>query len=118
MRTTLESIVTLSEDTVTFKCQPSISCRDIHRTWTYTTAGGSGSLTTLEDVDQSRFQSQSPSLHQLVLLNATVSDEGNYTCIVKSSDNAIIFNHTVSLTVIPGNLVFSIQTDYKDNLAT
>ena len=114
----MESIVTLSEDNVTFKCQPSISCRDIHRIWTYTTVGGSGSLTTLEEVNQSRFQSQSPSLHQLVLLNATVNDEGNYTCFVKSSDNAIIFNHTISLTVIPGNLVFSIQTDYKDNLAT
>lgn len=113
VQTTVESVLTFSENSVTLECQPYISCRDIHRTWTYTTAGGSGSLTTLEDVDRSRFQTQSPSLHQLILPNAAVNDEGNYSCVVKSFDNVIIFNHTISLTVTPGNLLFGTKLNYK-----
>lgn len=104
VQTTMNTIVISSEDTVTLECLPSISCLNIHRIWTYTALGGSGNLTNLEVVYQLRIQSTSPLLYQLVLLNADVSDAGYYTCIVKSSfDNAIIFNHTISLTVIPGN---------------
>ena len=67
------------------------------------TVGGVGSLTNLEEVNQSRFQGHSSLLPQLVLPAVTVSDVGNYMCIVKSSfDNAIIFNHTITLTVTPG----------------
>ena len=71
------------------------------------TVGGAGSLTSLEEVNQSRFQSHSPLLHQLVLSAVAVNDAGNYTCIVKSCfDDAIIFNHTISLMVTPGKTVF------------
>ena len=116
VQATVEAIVTLSEDSVNLECKPYISCQDVYRIWTYTTAGGSGNLTTLEDVDQSRFQSQSPSLHQLILPNVTVSDEGNYTCVVRSFDNAVIFNHTISLTVIPGTSLYGTKLDCKTNL--
>ena len=65
------------------------------------TVGSAGNLTSLEEVNQSRFQSLSSSLHQLVLSTVTVNDAGNYTCIVQSSfDDAVISNHTISLMVI------------------
>lgn len=68
------------------------------------TQNGFGSLTSLEDVNMSRFQSQSPLLHQLVIPVATVNDTGNYTCIVRAFLNTvIIFKQTISLTVTPGN---------------
>ena len=95
----------MSRDTVTLKCQPIISCLDIYRTWTYMTVDGSGNLTTLEEVNQSRFQSRSPSLHQLVFPTITVNDAGNYTCIVQSSfDDAVIFKHTITLMVTAGTV--------------
>jgi len=53
---------------------------------------------------QSKFISESLLLHQLVLPIATISDTGNYSCVVQTfipNDNTII-SQTISLTVIPG----------------
>jgi len=99
----MNSISVLTGDTVTLECQPSIACSDIQRIWTYVTADSSGNITNLGDVKNSRFQSQSSLLLQLTLPVATVSDTGNYTCIVKSSfdDTFVVLNQTISLTVIP-----------------
>ena len=101
----LTTIEVLNGDTATLECQPSISCFGIQRIWTYMTKFDSGSFRSLEDINRSRFQSQSDSLHQLVIPVATVSDTGSYTCLIKNSfSNVIIFNQTISLIVVPGNI--------------
>ena len=65
----------------------------------------SESFRSLEDINRSRFQSQSDSLHQLVIPVAIVSDTGSYTCLIKNSfSNVIILNQTISLIVVPGNI--------------
>ena len=81
-QTTVSSVSATSGDTVTIECQPSVSCLGIYRMWTYLTVGGAGNLTTLEELNQSRFQDQ-PLLEQLILPVATVNDTGNYACIVR-----------------------------------
>ena len=44
-----------------------------------------------------------------MLPTAAISDTGNYACIVKSySDDAIILNQTISLTIIPGEVMNSL----------
>ena len=109
MQNTVDSVSSINGDTITLECQPIISCPDIYRTWTYMTVDGSGNLTSLEEVNQSRFQSRSPSLHQLILPTITVNDAGNYTCIVQSSfDDAVLFNHTISLMVTPGMYIYTV----------
>ena len=58
----------------------------------------------IDNLFQSKFISESPLLHQLILPIATINDTGNYTCIIqRNSENSTIASQTISLTVLPGN---------------
>ena len=94
------NIKSLNGETVVFKCTPSDANLELY--WEFETNNVTGIVTT-GDILQSKFLSESPLLHQLILPIATVTDTGNYTCIVRGySSNNIQASQTVSLIVIAG----------------
>ena len=100
METPSLNIESLNGETVVFKCIPSDANLELY--WEFETNNVTGIVTT-GDILQSKFLSESPLLHQLILPIATVTDTGNYTCIVRGySSNNIQASQTVSLTVIAG----------------
>jgi len=59
---------------------------DLELHWTYMTNNGFGSVE-INNLSQSKFLNGSKLLHQIILPTTTVSDTGNYTCIVKIPPN-------------------------------
>lgn len=90
----------MNGQSVSFECVPSHDNIELY--WTYQTNTGK-SIVTTTNISQSKFLTESLLLHQLTLPVATVSDTGNYTCIVQaSSGNNVMISQTISLTVLPG----------------
>lgn len=89
----------LSGETVVFECNSSDPNVELY--WRYQTNDGNGSVT-IDTISQSRFLSESPQLHQLILPIASVSDTGNYTCVVQGPLQDGIISQTISLNVLPG----------------
>ena len=94
------NIMSLNGETVVFKCTPSNANLELY--WEFNTSEDTG-IVTADDILQSKFLSDSPLLHQLILPITTVNDTGNYTCIVRGySSNNMQASQTVSLTVLAG----------------
>ena len=86
---------------MTFTCTPYDDNLELF--WIYITEDNDFGSIEIDNLFQSKFLSESPLLHQLILPIATINDTGNYTCIVKrSSGDSTIVSQTISLTVLPG----------------
>ena len=100
LRVTSANIEILNGKAVVFQCTPSDDNLELY--WKYQTSYASG-IVASNDISQSKFLSESPLLHQLILPVATENDTGNYTCIVQGYyGNDVLIHQTVSLTVLPG----------------
>ena len=99
--TTDPSIGALNGENVTFVCIPSDS--DIEMLWTYETVNGNRGNVTVGNL-MSRFLSDSPLLHRLVLLNATYSDAGIYQCIPRGPIGDVVSEQT-RLNVLPSKVM-------------
>ena len=87
-------------ETVTLQCIPSDPKLKLY--WTYETSHGFG-IVTVNNISQSRFLSGSSLLHQLILPNTTISDTGNYNCVVPGPpEDSVTISETLSLSVLPG----------------
>ena len=94
------NIKSLNGETVVFECTPSNV--NLELSWEFKTSNATD-IVTAADIFQSKFLSESPLLHQLILPIATVADTGNYTCIVRGySSSNMQASQTVSLTVMAG----------------
>ena len=97
--TSSSSIGILSGENVTFECLPSDP--DIELYWRYRTRDGSRRTITVDSISETRFLSESPLLHRLILPNTTVNDEGTYECIAQGPFSSIA-SDTIELNVLPG----------------
>ena len=92
------SIGILSGENVTFECLPSDP--DIELYWRYQTNGNRGNIT-IDSISETRFLSELPLLHQLILPNATINDGGIYECVAQEPFSSIA-SETIVLDVLPG----------------
>ena len=96
------SIGVLNGENVTIACIPSDP--DIEMFWVYETTDGSRGSVTVTNVSVTRFLSDSPLLHRLVLPNATYSDAGTYRCVPQGPIGSVVSELT-RLNVLPSKLM-------------
>ena len=96
------SIGVLNGENVTIACIPSDP--DIEMFWVYETADGSRDSVTVANVSVTRFLSDSPLLHRLVLPNATYSDAGTYQCVAQGLIGSVVRKLT-RLNVLPSKFM-------------
>ena len=100
LETPSSNIAVVSGETVTLQCIPSDPELELY--WTYETRHDFGTVT-VNNISQSRFLNGSSLLHQLILPNTTISDTGNYNCVVPGPpEDSVTISETLSLSVLPG----------------
>ena len=93
VNTTYSGITILQGDDITLLCRPSQS--DITLQWSY-----NGS-----DISSSPHYQFSPFYHDLTIIQANVTDSGNYICAFRLNNRTT--NQSISLTVVPSKYPYS-----------
>ena len=93
MNTTYSGITILQGDNITLSCRPSPS--DIALQWSY-----NGS-----DISSSPQYQFSAFYHHLTIIQANVTDSGNYVCAFRLNNRTT--DQSINLTVVPSKYLYS-----------